>query len=46
MALDGAFRDSFQQHAVAARQSGRRTAWIVAIGVGAAASLPLFAQGE
>ena len=45
MALDGAFRDSFQSNAEAAKRSGRMTAWIVAIGMGASAGLGLFSQG-
>jgi len=46
MALDGAFRENFQQDTIAAKKSGRGSAWIMAIGMGASAGLPLFAQGQ
>ncbi len=46
MALDVTFRERFQEDAKAAKQTGRRAAWVVAVGTGATAGLPLFAQGE
>ena len=44
MALDGTFRKEFMRDAVAAKATGTRTGWFVAIGLAASAALPLFAQ--
>lgn len=45
MALEDTFRSKFQQHAKKAKKTGNLAAWYVAIGMGASAALPLFAQG-
>ena len=45
MALDGTFRDQFVTDAAHARKTGKRVAWVVAIGLAATAGVPLFAQG-
>lgn len=46
MALEDTFRTKFEQHAGKAKKTGNLAAWYVAIGMGASAALPLFAQGE
>jgi hypothetical protein len=45
MALEDTFRTKFEQHAKKAKKTGKLAAWYVAIGMGASAGLPLFAQG-
>lgn len=46
MALEDTFRAKFESDAKSAKKTGQVAAWYVAIGVGASAGLPLFAQGE
>lgn len=46
MALECTFRKQFTVEAKSAKKTGNIAAWYVAIGIGASAALPLFAQGE
>lgn len=46
MALESTFKKQFLAEAKSATKTGKLAAWYVAIGLGASAALPLFAQGE
>lgn len=45
MALDVTFRERFDGDASMAEKHGKRAAWIVALGGGCTAAIPLLAQG-
>jgi len=46
MSLEDTFRKQFTIDAKNAKRTGKVASWYVAIGIGASASLPLFAQGK
>lgn len=45
MALDVTFRERFNGDASMAEKHGKRAAWVVALGGGCTAAIPLLAQG-